>query len=145
MFMKRAMTALVALAGFLGALLFLPQAAWALLLLVVLGLAASEWAALAKYGSFGRSGFIALVVVCAGLLYFVPLVDVYVFALSCAFWFLVAPLWLHGLWKIRNGFVLGAAGWIALVPMWLALVRLQTAPATMLMIMAVVWVADTAA
>lgn len=145
MFMKRAITALVALAGFLGALFLLPHEAWALLLVAVLGLAASEWATLSTYGSFGRIAYVALLIVSAALLYFVPLVDVYIFALSCAFWFLVAPLWLRGHWKIRNAFVLGAAGWVALVPMWLALVRLQAAPATMLMILGVVWVADTAA
>jgi phosphatidate cytidylyltransferase len=70
---------------------------------------------------------------------------VWVFGLSCAFWIAVAPFWLHGHWKLRNSVLLGLVGWIALVPMWLALVRLQAHPYVLLMFMAVVWIADTAA
>ncbi len=41
--------------------------------------------------------------------------------------------------------VLGAAGWIVLVPMWLALVHLQAHPWVLLLVLSIVWIADTAA
>ena len=153
MFMKRAVTAIIALAVFASALFLLPQSAWALLLLVVLGLGALEWAALARYGRSARIGFTALIVLSAAALFFgVPHVtsapgriDVAVFALSVVFWVAVAPFWLAQRWTTRNPLVLGAAGWIALVPMWLALVRLQPTPWALLIVMSVVWIADTAA
>ena len=145
MFMKRAITAVIALAVFGAALFLLPQSAWAVLLLVVLALGASEWGALAKYGAGARIAYTAFIVVCAGALYFFPAADTWVFASSVAFWLLVAPWWLAQRWTIRSGFVLGAAGWIAMVPMWLALVRLQPIPWTLLLVMSVVWIADTAA
>ena len=145
MFMQRVVTAIVALAVFGAALFFLPQTAWAVLLLVVLALGASEWAALAKVGGAARFGYIALITLSAAALYFVPRLDVYVYALSVAFWVLIAPFWLVQRWTMRNVAVLGAAGWIALVPMWLALVRLQPTPWALLLVMSVVWIADTAA
>jgi phosphatidate cytidylyltransferase len=46
---------------------------------------------------------------------------------------------------VRNPVVLGAVGWVAMVPMWLALVRLQPTPWALLLVMSIVWIADTAA
>ena len=145
MLMQRVITAIIALAVFGSALFFLPQAGWAVLMLVVLALGASEWTALARIGGAARIAYIALIVLSAAALYFLPQFDVYVYALSVAFWLLVAPFWLAQRWTMRNGLVLGAAGWIAMVPMWLALVRLQPTPWALLLVMSVVWIADTAA
>src|SRR5215218_8760623 len=149
MLMKRVVTAVIALLVFGAALFFLPQSAWALLLLVVLALGASEWATLAQYGQGARVAYIALTVTSGAALYFLPpepaRTDVAVFSISVAFWLLIAPFWLVQRWTTRNSVVLGAAGWIALVPMWLALVRLQPTPWALLLVMSVVWIADTAA
>jgi phosphatidate cytidylyltransferase len=152
MFMKRAITAIVALAVFASALFLLPQSAWAMLLLVVLALGSWEWSALAKYSQPARIAYTALIVICAAALFYLPPhfdasrpVDVAVFVLSVVFWIAVAPFWLVQRWTTRNPLVLGAAGWIALVPMWLALVRLQPTPWALLLVMSVVWIADTAA
>ena len=151
MFVTRALTALVALAIFAAALLLLPQWLWALFLLPGLFIAGWEWGNLSGYGSRTRIVYAGFVVVSAlGLWYIatprtgVPL-DVWLYALSCAFWIAVAPLWLRTHWTNRNAWVLGAAGWIALVPLWFALVRLQATPWALLMFMAIVWIADTAA
>jgi phosphatidate cytidylyltransferase len=149
MLMKRVITAVIALAIFGSALFLLPQAAWALLLLVVLALGAHEWTVLAKYGQVARVSFIAIVVASAAALYWLPAdgasTDIAAFAVSVAFWLLIAPFWLVQRWTISNPIVLGAAGWIALVPMWLALVRMQPTPWALLLVMSVVWIADTAA
>ena len=149
MLMKRVITAVIALVIFGAALFLLPQTAWALLLLVVLALGAFEWSALAKYGQGARVAYSALLVASAAALYFLPgdarTTDVVAFSISVAFWVLVAPFWLVQRWTTRNPIVLGAAGWIALVPMWLALVRLQPTPWALLLVMSIVWIADTAA
>jgi phosphatidate cytidylyltransferase len=145
MLMQRVITAVIALAVFGAALFFLPQGAWAVLLLVVLALGAHEWTVLARIAGAARIAYIGLILVSAGALYFLPQFDVYVFALSVAFWVLVAPFWLVQRWALRNLLVLGAAGWIAMVPMWVALVRLQPTPWALLLVMSVVWIADTAA
>jgi phosphatidate cytidylyltransferase len=152
MLMTRVATASIALALFAGALFFLPQGGWALFLLVVLGLGAWEWAALARYTRAATIAYTALLVLCAAALYLTPrvsaapsIIDTAVFGLSCVFWIGVAPFWLGRLWRTRNPALLGVAGWIALVPMWLALVRLQPTPWALLLVMSVVWIADTAA
>jgi phosphatidate cytidylyltransferase len=153
MLMTRVATAAIALALFAGALFFLPQGGWALFLLVVLGLSAWEWAALARYSRAASIAYTALLVLCAAaLFYLTPLmtaapasIDTAVFGLSCVFWIGVAPFWLGRLWRTRNPALLAVAGWIALVPMWLALVRLQPTPWALLLVMSVVWIADTAA
>ena len=149
MLMKRVITAVIALAIFGSALFLLPQVAWALLLLVVLALGAHEWSVLATYGSGARIAYSALIVASAAALYWLPadarMTDIAAFSASVAFWLLIAPFWLVQRWTIRNPIVLGAAGWIALVPMWLALVRMQPTPWALLVVMSVVWIADTAA
>lgn len=153
MFGKRLITAVIALPLFAGALIFLPQILWAAFLLPWVALGAWEWGALAGYGRGVRLGYVTLIATSAVILYyFVPelvavptFVDVFVYAVSAVFWLLAAPLWLGTLWTSRNKFVLGAAGWIALVPMWLALVHLQPTYWLLLLVLSVVWIADTAA
>ncbi len=150
MFVTRAATALAALVFFLAALFFLPPAAWALLMLAGLAVAGWEWGALAHYGGFSRAVYAAVIVASAAAVYFAAhsvaaAWETPLYALSLAFWVLVAPLWLAQGWSTRNRLAVAAAGWIALVPMWLALVRLQATPWALLMFMSIVWLADTAA
>jgi phosphatidate cytidylyltransferase len=153
MFMTRAITAVLALAVFLAALFYLPQQAWAFFLLIVLAIGGWEWGGLASFRGAPRTLYSAIIVISALLLFYMfrqtpddaHRVDVAVYAVSCIFWVVVAPLWLAKRWSIRNPLVLGVAGWIALVPMWLALVRLQPEPWALLTILSVVWIADTAA
>ena len=152
MFLTRALTVLIALPVFAAALLLLPRFGWALFLLPVLAIGAWEWGGLAGYRASGRFAYAAFLTACAfGIGYVaghvatgVP-VDMWLYGLSAAFWVLIAPLWLRGHWAVRNAFVLGVTGWIALVPLWLALVRLQGDPWALLLIMSIVWIADTAA
>jgi phosphatidate cytidylyltransferase len=149
MFLTRALTVLVALPVFAAALLLLPQWLWALFLLPALFVAGLEWAALAGYRPGARWAYAAVITLSALALCYVPVADaradVWVYVSSCVFWLAIAPFWLAGRWTIRQPLVLGAVGWVAIVPMWLALVRLQAHPYVLLMFMAVVWIADTAA
>jgi phosphatidate cytidylyltransferase len=68
-----------------------------------------------------------------------------VFALSVAFWCVIAPCWLWLKLAVRHRLLLGLTGLVVLVPTWLALVRLQHDPLLLLLLLAVVWIADTAA
>ena len=153
MFGKRLLTAVIALPLFAGALIFLPQMLWALFLLPWIGLGAWEWAGLAAFSRGGRFAYVGLITASAAALYYVipdivavpTFVDIFIYSVSAVFWFLIAPVWLGRLWANRNGVVLGAAGWIALVPMWLALVHLQPTYWLLLLVLSIVWVADTAA
>jgi phosphatidate cytidylyltransferase len=153
MFLTRTLTALALLVAFAAALLFFPRWLWALFLLPGLFIASSEWAALS---GFGRNARLAYALVVAGSAFAVYLfavhaelqagpAELWVYAVSCAFWILVVPFWLHGLWTVRVAVVLALVGWIALVPLWIGLVRLQAHPYVLLMFMGVVWIADTAA
>ena len=153
MLLTRLLTIAVALPLFAAAVLLLPQDLWALFLLPGLIIASWEWGGLAGYGPVLRPSFAVVVPIsAAALLYGAPaasqspsLIDMCVYAASCIFWLAVAPLWLATRWPNRNPIVLGAAGWLALVPMWLALARLQTTAWLLLLILSVVWIADSVA
>ena len=153
MLAKRLLTIVIALPLFAAALIFLPQDLWALFLLPALVIGGWEWAALAGYTRALRYAYAAMVALSGlALVYVVPglveaptLADVIVYAASALFWLAVVPFWLGTLWTTRNPLVLGLAGWFALVPMWLALVRLQQTAWLLLLVLSVVWIADTAA
>lgn len=157
MLTARLATAAVLLPLFAGALLFLPNAHWGLFLLAGLLAGALEWAALAGYRHNGRWLFGGVVVFSGLALLYVSRHDAgsaiaaaaqlhaFVYWTSAAFWFVVAPAWLAGKWRIRNALITGVTGWIVLVPAWLALTALQTEPARLLMLLGIVWVADSAA
>lgn len=150
MFVTRLITAAVLLPLFAGALLFLPNVWWVLLLFPVLLVASLEWAALAGWQRAGKWLFAAGVALSAAALLVLPghgatswRVGVYWAAM--AFWLAMVPAWLLAKRRIHHKAVMGIAGWITLVPAWLALAELQFAPADLLMLLGVVWVADSAA
>ncbi|HYC48414.1 MAG TPA: phosphatidate cytidylyltransferase [Burkholderiales bacterium] len=153
MFLTRALTVLIALPVFTAALFLLPPWTWALLLLAALFIACQEWGTLSQYGKQARLGYAAICAASALALFQsgagsgagAGSIEIALYALSCAFWVVIAPLWIRGHWKIRDPAALGVAGWIALVPMWLALVRLQIDPWVLLTVLGVVWIADTSA
>jgi phosphatidate cytidylyltransferase len=66
--------------------------------------------------------------------------------LAIAFWLLVVPLWLLGKWHAEQVFVRAAVGVVVLLPTWAALLYLHgRGPSVLLGVMAIVWIADTAA
>jgi phosphatidate cytidylyltransferase len=147
MFSARLATAAALLAAFVSALFYLPNPWWrALLILILLG-ASWEWGGLARYAPNTRWAFCALVVGSALALWLGagPGLGATVLLISCAFWLLVAPLWMAMRWRVDSPAALMLTGWIVLVPTWLALGRLQAEPAPLLVLLGVVWVADTGA
>lgn len=156
MFSARLATAGVLLAAFVSALFYLPRLWWAAALLAALALASWEWAALAGLPVAARRLFVGGVAVSAVAVWLlvensvpgagnVPALETAIYGASCIFWWLIAMPWLAWRWQARSKLVLAATGWIVLVPAWLALARLQPDPQQLLAILAIVWLADTAA
>jgi phosphatidate cytidylyltransferase len=149
MLKARILTALVLLALLLVCLFYLPPHYWAMLTLLAILVGAWEWSNLAAYSLPAK--WIYLLVTAAltwGL--FGP--DTFdwssgpLLIVAALFWLLVVPLWLKQRWVLRNRLLLAVVGWIVLIPTWLALVQLRgMGPQFLLGIMAVVWVADSAA
>ena len=149
----RLITALVLLALFCSALVLLPNGYWSAALLVVLCIAALEWAQLVGYRGRMRLVFVALVLGLA-----VALLrhegrggsgagefDAFFFGPALLFWTAVVPVWLARQWRPRHPLLLGITGGIVLLPTWLALARMQATPAHLLLVLGIVWIADTAA
>ncbi|HVY08060.1 MAG TPA: phosphatidate cytidylyltransferase [Burkholderiales bacterium] len=152
---QRVLTAVVLVPLFLAAMFFLPQIAWQLLLCVPIALGASEWARLAKFRKVATFTFVAVLV--ATCLAFVVAfaskewtgaagaLSRLLFMGALLFWAIVAPLWLYRGWRVAQPVVLGLVGWFVLIPAWLGAAFLQNAPWMLLAILAIVWIADTAA
>jgi len=149
--LQRTLTAAVLLAAFLAALFWLPRSIFAVLGAIVVGLAALEWARL--YALSNRTGRLyATVGVCgfAGLVWLAqssawtlqPWLGVF-FGAATLFWVAVAPAWIAR--GIRAGAprLLAGAGLVAILPAALALVVLP--PTLALGVLALVWIADSAA
>jgi len=149
--LRRVMTALMLLGVFVSAVLWAPAWLWATLMAGVVGLAAYEWARLSLFPPIAARVYSILLTLCALSLPAVLAVDWALFqtglvALAIAFWLLIAPLWLLGRWHARHVFVRALVGVVVLLPAWAALLYLHArGPAILLGVMAVVWIADTAA
>ncbi len=154
MLKARILTVLVLLPLLLSALFFLPDRYWALLMLFVLLIGASEWARMASFSAVRSSLFLVLTGGFGLALLFIFNIDsasgtwvnLTLYGFSLVFWAVAAPVWLAKGLKITNAFILGLVGWIILIPTWLALVQLKSiSPFLLLALMAVIWAADTAA
>ncbi|MHB1352684.1 MAG: phosphatidate cytidylyltransferase, partial [Thiobacillus sp.] len=148
---RRVSTALLLLAVFVPAALWAPAWLWALLMAAVVGAAAYEWGRISQYpGAMARFYAGVLALVTAALPYGLgegwAAFQAGLFVLAAAFWLVVAPLWLLGRWRASPAFVRAAVGVVLLVPTWAALLYLQArGPAVLLGVIAIVWIADTAA
>jgi phosphatidate cytidylyltransferase len=158
MLATRFITAIIALPVFMGFLLWLPNLYWAFFLLLFLLTAAREWAVLAGYGNNGRWSFPVVVSLSALCAFFIPFTpgdsgkiashlssDGLAYGIAALFWLGLVPLWLAKKWRPMHPLLMGLTGWIVLVPTWLALVRLQIQPINLLMVLGIVWIADSAA
>jgi len=156
MLLTRVVTALILASAVLAGLFLLPARWWALALLVVVALAAAEWARLAVRSTLGRWLFISGVVGAGLALVFTPAagfaggwptgIVVAVCGAASLFWLLVAPPWLATRWQPAGALPLLLTGLVVLLGTFVALVQLQSrSPWLALAAMAVVWIADTAA
>jgi phosphatidate cytidylyltransferase len=142
----RVLTVSIILPVFLAALFWLPQRAWGALLLVVVLLAAFEWAKLANLVTRARAAFIVLVAFGCLVMGAVDpqKAGTALLVVGVAFWLGAVPLWLSGK-LVATPARIAAAGFIVLVCAWYALYLLQANPGRLLALLAIVWVADTAA
>lgn len=157
MLKARVLTAILLLAGLLAALFLLPASGWLLLCAAVCAGAAWEWGGLAQFNHRAR----AILALVFGSLSFTigwhaglaqaQLPDTSsllgpAYLVSAAFWLAVVPCWLSRKWRLANSGVSVAVGLVVLVPPALALAHLRLiGPDVLLIVMAVVWVADIAA
>jgi phosphatidate cytidylyltransferase len=144
---RRVLTAAALLGVFLATLLLLDARVFATLLGAVLALAAHEWARLS--GFTGRAAFAwgfagaALYGALAWGFAAQPAARELLLGSAAVFWLVLAPLWLAGgLARAPRG-VLAVVGAAALALAGLAAVTLR--PVLLLMVLGLVWIADTAA
>lgn len=150
--LRRVLTATVLLAAFVAAVVWAPSGVWAVMMAAVVGLAAHEWAHLSQFPPLaGRVYAIALTALT--LLFPFALAEEWrqpvllgLILLALIFWLLIAPLWLIGQWRATHAFVRAATGVVLLLPTWTALLYLHArGPLLLLGVLAIVWIADTAA
>jgi phosphatidate cytidylyltransferase len=148
---SRSLTAALLLAVFVPAVLWAPAWLWAVLMAGVVGMAAYEWARLSHFPPWSARAYAVLLALGALALPQVlgadwPAFQTGLILLAAVFWLLIAPLWLLGHWHAERAFMRAAVGVVVLVPTWTALLYLQArGPAMLLGVMAIVWIADTAA
>lgn len=154
MLKQRVLTAIVLIAGFLGALFFSSQTVWLLLIALVCGAAAWEWAQLNRFNrglavayatcSFVLTGLVGLWLDAAEIQPHALLGFIY--AASVGFWTICAPLWMARKWRLSGVVAPTLLGWLVLLPLVLALLHLRAVdPLLLLSAMSLIWVADIAA
>jgi len=149
--LSRIGTATLLLAVFVPAAWWAPAWLWAILMAGVVGWAAYEWARLSHFPPLSARAYALLLTLGVlalphGLAADWPAFQTALILLAVAFWLLVAPLWLLGRWRAPHAFVRSVVGVVVLLPTWAALLYLHArGPAVLLGVMAVVWIADTAA
>ncbi len=149
--LSRVLTALLLLAVFVPAALWAPAWLWAALMAGVVGMAAFEWARLSHFPLHAARAYAVLLAAVAlalphllGALW--PAFQTGLILLAVAFWLVVAPLWLLGRWHAERPFVRAATGVVLLLPTFVALLFLHgRGPGVLLAVIAIVWIADTAA
>jgi phosphatidate cytidylyltransferase len=140
----RLLTAAVLLAGIAAALLWFDRVQISALAAARVALGAREWGRLCALGAV-RSVLYA--VLCAAVYALVDFGSLPLIApalwLAAAFWILVAPIWLAKGVGAEARVALLAAGAVVLIPAALAMAELP--PRQLLMVLGLVWVADSAA
>ena len=135
-------TAAVLMALLLAGLFFLPRAGVAALMALVIAVGGFEWARLcglpATYARVYAGCIIAALAFLVAFDFNLP-----VFVLASVFWIVAVPAWLRlGVNPGQRG-ALAASGFLVLLPPALAMIALS--PVEALIVLAVPWIADTAA
>ena len=153
MLKQRVLTAVVLVLLLLGAMFLLPNSAWTLFLLLPAALGATEWGKLSSLTPKLRIGFVVTVVL-SGLVIMLAQwrlpaltanTGTWLYLLALVFWAITAPAWLYFKWHVKAPALTMATGWIVLVPAWHAVATLQKSAALLLMLLLVIWIADSAA
>ena len=157
MLKERVLTAVLMLLVLVPAMLWLPQAGWALFTAGIIAIGGWEWGGLAAFTEAQKKGYgaallalmLALLLLFPGLVHW-PGADLRPFLLAVygaatLFWLVLVPLWLRRRWPCRGpaGALLGV---MVLVPAWLAVVQFRALGVLVLLaVLGVAWVADIAA
>jgi phosphatidate cytidylyltransferase len=158
MLKTRVLTAAVLIPLVIIALFGLDARDWAAMTLIIVVIAASEWARLAGYRRQTWLLFISATVLIGCALLFMPgsgfsagdgwpeTTVLLICGAAMLFWLLVVPPWLYLGWRVESKLALAVVGWLVLIATWVAVVQIQArSPGLLLALMAIVWVADTAA
>lgn len=157
MLKQRVTTAVILAILFLSAVFKLPASGWEVLVGLMVLQGAREWSGLARMHAGANWLYVATVLLSYAALLWIYLnclsqqrymMQIMVYGISAAFWFLLVPAWLKGILKTQNPILLGIVGWILLIPTALAMLDLHAAspqPWWLLGVMGLVWVADIAA
>jgi phosphatidate cytidylyltransferase len=153
----RFLTALVLVPLTIAALFLLPPREWGAITLVIVVLASSEWAFLAGYRK-DIAWLVAIAIAVLGsMMLFSPWAGfdgggwpdalvIPVCGAATLFWVAIAPAWLYFGWRVPSKIASTFIGALVLIATWVSAVQLQSrSPALLLALMAIVWVADTAA
>jgi len=157
---QRIITAAITLPLFLAALWFLPQLYWSFFLLVVLTIASKEWIYITSMQGSRRILFaigmfflltLATVMVnyAEGFL-FIYLSNILRFSLVFYFlvlviWIVIIPLALVFKWKLQDNLKAVFLGWAILLGVFLSAFFLHKQPLDLLLILVLVWTADSSA
>jgi phosphatidate cytidylyltransferase len=148
MLRARVLTAVVLLIAVIAALFYLPRLAWIALAAALLAQSAWEWGGLARMQRAARAAYVVTLVAILLLLQLAgdARLVAWAYYAAAAFWALAAPLWLWRRPTFRSAAMPLAAGVLVLVPAVCALVDLRDrGPAVLLIVMAAIWISDTAA
>lgn len=155
MLRTRVLTSIVLMAGFLAAVFLLPTIYWAFLMLLFIGVAFWEWAGMAAFSKSWRVIYVASMAILGATVALAddmamsalqPQVMFYSILVAVFFWLILTPAWLIARFEIRQPLLLAIIGIVILFPTWLALVSMRDiSPWLLLMVMAAVWIADSAA
>lgn len=153
MLSSRILTALVLLGVFLACLFVLPGAGFAALAGVLATLAAWEWAGLALFDGRARYAFAAgcalvyaSLAVALATRHLDQTAAAALYGLATGFWLLIAPAWLVRGVRLESRLLAVATGALVIIPAALAMAGLhEHSPVLLLALLALVWVADSAA
>ncbi|MBI3903443.1 MAG: phosphatidate cytidylyltransferase [Nitrosomonadales bacterium] len=156
MLKQRVITAIILLALFLAALFMLPAMGWAALAVLLVMQGTSEWSRLAQLSGKAANLYWWLTLVMMGGLLWLDMGSVdaqfalqshmAIYVLSGLLWLLVVPFWMAMRWQVRNPLLMALVGWAVLIPTGQAMMDLRAySPWLLLGIMALVWIADSAA
>ena len=145
MLVKRVMTAALLLLGLLACLFWLPNMAWAAVLLLPMVAGFVEWAKLSGL-STASAVIYALVNISLVIVVYYLQLTVWLYLIALLLWLIIVPMWLAVGWQLKLVWLRLPLGYFVLAPLWLALVELRAhGPWWVLLLMAVVWIADSAA
>jgi len=155
MLKQRIITAAVLIGILIPVMFFLPNVYWAALTLLLSLFAINEWSHMIGLNTPASLAFQAIFLT-VGALFVWIMIDqgfhvffyqsLIIFAICALFWTFVMLFWLKGRFQFQSKWLMAAIGFLLLFSFWLALVCAKGAdPKLLLILMATIWIADTAA